>query len=731
MIRTPLSCAVLAALIFPASAQEAPRLFQRIATFAAASNHDPAQLAGKKSVAEIVAATADGQMLAYTDSEQKGLGLVDLRDPTQPRPAGFVPLKGEPTSVVLTQGRALVAVDQTESFFSPQGELAVVDLASRAVVARCQLQGQPDSVALDASARHLVVVLENQRDETLNKGALPQLPGGSVNIIPLERGLPDCTRMHPVGLSGLAAVAGNDPEPEFVKVNRQGVAVVSLQENNHLALVDVAQRRVLRHFSAGTVDLQGVDTQRDGVIRPVNTLQGVAREPDAVAWLDEQRFLTANEGDYRGGSRGFTIFRQDGTVEYDSGALLEHLAMRLGHYPERRSAAKGNEPEGAEAAVFGQDRLFFVGSERASLVFVFRDRGANQTPEFLQALPTGAGPEGLLAVPQRDLFVVASETDGAARSGLSIYRRGPGPAAYPTLVSADAADGTPIPWGAISGAVADRRAPGQLWAVTDSAYSQTRLLQIDTQVTPALIRRALTVTQNGQPLALDAEGIAQRADGGFWIASEGDPGKKSGALDDLLVRVDAQGAVQETVKLPEVLRRAAVRFGLEGVAVTGEGRDETVWLAVQREWKDDPKGHAKILRYQPATGAWGVYHYPLTPTQARDGWVGMSEITAVGPDTFWVIERDNQFGDASFKTLQAFSVAGLTPAQPGAAQVPVLSKRLVHNLVPALQQARGTVLDKVESLAVDGQGQVFVITDNDGVDGSNGETQFLRLGRLR
>jgi hypothetical protein len=40
------------------------------------------------------------------------------------------------------------------------------------------------------------------------------------------------------------------------------------------------------------------------------------------------------------------------------------------------------------------------------------------------------------------------------------------------------------------------------------------------------------------------------------------------------------------------------------------------------------------------------------------------------------------------------------------------------------------VLDKIESFAIDVQGNAFAVTDNDGVDGTNGETQFIRLGKL-
>ena len=79
------------------------------------------------------------------------------------------------------------------------------------------------------------------------------------------------------------------------------------------------------------------------------------------------------------------------------------------------------------------------------------------------------------------------------------------------------------------------------------------------------------------------------------------------------------------------------------MTVTGEGVDETVWLAVQREWKDDPKGKARILSYKPATKGWGVLHYPLS-TPASGAWMGLSELVALGNDRFAVIERDNLLG---------------------------------------------------------------------------------------
>jgi hypothetical protein len=480
------------------------------------------------------------------------------------------------------------------------------------------------------------------------------------------------------------------------------------------------------------VTLEQVDARRDGAIRPNQRLENLVREPDAVKWLDDDRFVTANEGDMVTGSRGFTIFRRDGTVEWDSGNLLEHHAMRLGHYPELRSGNRGNEPEGMEVGTFNGQRLIFVGSERASFVTVWRDEGAGRAPTLLQTLPTGVGPEGLLAIPQRGLFVAAAEVDNpetGLRSALSIYRLGDGPARYPTMASVNRADGTPITWGALSGLAADRTTPGRLFAVTDSFYSEAQILTVDATQMPARITGSIVVTRDGQPAAgLDIEGIAARPGGGFWLAHEGNPERQQNPDRSQLLRVSAAGAIEQTIALPEALGATLTRFGFEGVAVTGEGAEETVWIAVQREGRDDPRGRTRILRYHVATGAWGVLHYPLDETPA--GWMGLSEITAIGPDRFVVIERNNQWGERAVKRLYEFSVAGLTPAAPGAAAVPVISKRLLRDIVPDLAATGGVVLEKLEGFTVDAAGEAFAVTDNDGVQNVSGETQFLRLGRI-
>ena len=79
-----------------------------------------------------------------------------------------------------------------------------------------------------------------------------------------------------------------------------------------------------------------------------------------------------------------------------------------GHYPDKRNK-KGIELEGVEVATFGDTQYIFVASERASMIGVYKDTGAE--PEFVQLLPSGVGPEGLVAIPSRNLLVTANETD--------------------------------------------------------------------------------------------------------------------------------------------------------------------------------------------------------------------------------------------------------------------------------------------------------------------------------
>src|SRR3546814_10807999 len=86
--------------------------------------------------------------LIYSDNPLGAVGFVDIRDPRAPRPAGTLALDGEPTAVSVAGAKALVGVNTSKSYTAPSGHLAVIDLPTRKIVARCDLGGQPDSTAV-------------------------------------------------------------------------------------------------------------------------------------------------------------------------------------------------------------------------------------------------------------------------------------------------------------------------------------------------------------------------------------------------------------------------------------------------------------------------------------------------------------------------------------------------------------------------------------------------------
>jgi hypothetical protein len=200
---------------------------------------------------------------------------------------------------------------------------------------------------------------------------------------------------------------------------------------------------------------------------------------------------------------------------------------------------------------------------------------------------------------------------------------------------------------------------------------------------------------------------------------------------NLLVEVAVDGTVLNQIPLPAEVNALQRRFGFEGVASVGSDVAEQVYVAIQREWVDDPAGQVRIGRYVPATGEWTFFYYPLdAPASPNGGWVGLSEIVALNETTFAVIERDNQGGpDAVIKRIYTFSIDGLTP-QPQGGIFPVVAKTLVRDLMPDLTADHGLVLEKVEGLTVLADGMTWIVTDNDGVDNSSGETQLINLGPI-
>ncbi len=783
-----MTSAVVAAPV-QASAQQHgnPPSFNHVATF------DVRENAGSQ-VSEIVAATSNGKILAYTDSASELIGLVDIADPSAPSALGTVAMGGEPTSVSIKGTYALVGVntstvsevaclddgDASEvSYISEwSGELAIVDVEAQTVIRTLALPGQPDSVAISPDGRFAAIAIENERNEEVSDGLIPQggdtdgadvppdtdcgdveltatgvpVPGSLV-IVDLRQG-PNSWSTRVVDLTGVADFAPSDPEPEFVDINAQNQAVLTLQENNHIAVVNLKNGQIVRDFSAGSTTLTNLDITEDGLgpqeTGLINFTEGPTvrrREPDSVTWLPGNLIGTANEGDYEdasgieGGSRGFTVFTLGGTVRFDSGMSFEYASASAGHYNEARSENKGGEPESIEYGEFNGSQLLFVGAERANVVGVYHVGPGSGRPELLQTLPTGIGPEGLLAIPSRNLLVAANETsEGDIPAMITIYQGDHRVAAsYPGLYSSNSADGTPIPWVAMSGLAGDPSDADTIFGVSDSYLANGFVYPIGISGAKGVITDRIEVTDpNGvtnwvKGFFPDFEGIAVAPEGGFWMASEG----RVGDRPDAIIRTDPSGVVLESIELPADLVAGATSSGFEGVAVTGSGGStEFVYAVVQREWGAgtggvlaDPANTVKIARWDGSE--WAFVSYPKSAPVAA-GWVGLSEITLLPDGQFAIIERDNQLGnDAIYKQVYTVDLAGASFTTDLTTPLPVVAKTLLVDVLDQLANNSVLVPDKLEGFSVSGpEATVHIVTDNDGLDEALGQTVFLRLGLL-
>ena len=266
-----------------------------------------------------------------------------------------------------------------------------------------------------------------------------------------------------------------------------------MQENNHLAIVDLApgarHRRLLRRDGRrrprSTRSRRTLGPQGAGLISLDGSLTDRRREPDTRA-VDRRRHVRHRQRGRlrrrRRRSRAAVAASRSSTrpagSAIESGAAFEHEIVRAGHYPEARSENKGNEPEGLEVGQIGGRTYLFVASERANVVGGLR-RVAGRTPTFVQLLPTGIGPEGLhfdrrACSPSRRRPTAPTRASSPGRSSrcssCSAARRPTRTSRAPTRAGCRSRGSRCRAW------PADPADPQALWAVSDSVLAQAYAL---------------------------------------------------------------------------------------------------------------------------------------------------------------------------------------------------------------------------------------------------------------
>jgi hypothetical protein len=378
----------------------------------------------------------------------------------------------------------------------------------------------PDSAALAAQEKNLVAVVAIEDEETDDEGeaTIGGKRPGRVDVIVLDPENPAASRLSSVEfpqslLDGIPGVNfGADPQPEFVAIHpNQREAAVTLQENNAVAVIDIADPgapKIKNIFCAG-ISARRADLKNDGRVDFDEDYRG-RREPDGIAYVtvgNETYLALANEGDtslktfgdgvYSGG-RGISLHRTDGTPVWDSGLELEQAAALLGHYPDSRSTSRSIEAEGVTAARIFEDDILVGISERGCFAAVYRVNDPAH-PELLKILPTGIAPEGVKIIGGRadgkKLLLTANEGDGTINI-YSLWAQ-----ARPEDPLGPAVSSRQFPWSALSGFSADGR---DIYAVPDNARSPSVIWKLDMSKTgegQVEIVQEIPLTKDGKAAA--------------------------------------------------------------------------------------------------------------------------------------------------------------------------------------------------------------------------------------
>ncbi|PEE40759.1 choice-of-anchor I domain-containing protein [Bacillus pseudomycoides] len=392
--------------------------------------------------AEITASTPDGNTLVVTEADLGQIQILSIVDLGNIKVLGNVSFKeihseAEVTSVTVTpDGKYALAAFRTGDnlYYANKGQVAVVDLAAQRVVKTYEVGVGPDSVALTADGRTLIICNEDEENDPNDENEVNMKKAkrpGSISMITFPDG--DVMRGEhvelPIYMSNVSngAIYKHDPQPEYVAISPKGdKAAVTLQENNAVAIVNIAEKRIENIFGLGTTTHKA-DLKKDGTVSFQDEI--TARlEPDGVTWDPSGRFLiTANEGDLgknefkdgvKSGGRNISVWGQAGSLVYDSMNLIDEKVAAVGLYPDSRSENRGSEVENVATGMIKGNPILAVAAERANAVLFF-DITIPMFPVYIGLAPSaGAAPEGIHKVNGRDLFVSADEVDGV----LSFYR---------------------------------------------------------------------------------------------------------------------------------------------------------------------------------------------------------------------------------------------------------------------------------------------------------------------
>ena len=260
---------------------------------------------------------------------------------------GFTPPAGTvaaPNSVAVRNGVVAVAYEVKDSTTNAhqQGRVVFYNAADGAILKEVTVGFLPDMLTFSPDGTKVLVANEGEPNSYGQANSFD--PEGSVSIINIAAGVANATvqqvsftsfntqitqlRSDGVRIYGPGATVAQDFEPEYITFSGDGTkAIVTLQENNAIAFIDIATATVTSIKPLGLKDHsvagKGLDAsdQDGGVNIKPQPIFGMY-QPDAIASFTangQTYYITANEGD----SRNYTGFNEEIRVGATTGYTLD------------------------------------------------------------------------------------------------------------------------------------------------------------------------------------------------------------------------------------------------------------------------------------------------------------------------------------------------------------------------------------------------------------------------
>ncbi len=307
---------------------------------------------GGEGAAEISAYdTATMQLFVVNNDGGSTIDVIDFSDPATPTSASSIDVStfgGGANSVAVSQGRLAIAVEAN----SAQDNGVVLVYSTSALTgtpSQYTVGPLPDMVTFTPDGESILVANEGEPNDDyttdpegsvsiINFSSLTDVTSGTVTTLGFSAFNGDEAALEAQGLrvSGLNANLAQDVEPEYITITADSeTAYVALQENNGLAVVDIATATVTSIVPLGFKDyrengLRLDPSDEDGTVsfRTVDFPLFGVYQPDAISTFNiggTEYIISANEGDGR---------EYEGTPGFIDEARIEDLTLDPGVFEE-------------------------------------------------------------------------------------------------------------------------------------------------------------------------------------------------------------------------------------------------------------------------------------------------------------------------------------------------------------------------------------------------------------